>query len=76
MKLAADALVLWKVSYPDDDNLQEMLDKFDPDKQTTLRRASTKLSNIFGTRPEDDHLHILIQCPSTGRYLFSSRTHL
>jgi hypothetical protein len=63
--VAADKLVIWQVSFPDDDNLPQMLDELNFVESNALRRASTKLSKVFPTRPEDEHLHILIQRPPT-----------
>jgi hypothetical protein len=65
----ANKLIIWKVSFPDDENLQQELDKFEPDKGELLRRPATRLSKVFPNRPEDEHLHILIQHPpSAGRF--------
>src|ERR1700722_3844945 len=61
----ADKLVIWQVSFPDHDNLPQMLDELNFVETNALRRASTKLSNVFPTRPEDEHLHIVIQHPPT-----------
>jgi hypothetical protein len=58
----ADTLVLWKVSYPDDESLEKNLKAFVPDKGDVLRRSAARLHNVF-SRPEDEHLHILIQRP-------------
>ena len=61
--VAADKLVLWKVSFADDENLQQLLDNFDPAEGGELRRAATRLNNVFPNQPQDEHLHILVQRP-------------
>src|ERR1700722_1880641 len=63
--VAADKLVIWQVSFPDDDNLPQMLDELNFVESNALRRASTKLSKVFPTLPEAEHLHSLIQHPPT-----------
>ena len=72
--VAADKLVIWQVSFPDDDNLPQMLDELNFVESNALRRASTKLSKVFPTRPEDEHLHILIQRPTREPYLINHIT--
>jgi hypothetical protein len=61
--IPADQLVLWKVSFPDDENLQQTLDKLELSEGDALRRSSARLSKVFPTRPEDEHLHILVKRP-------------
>jgi hypothetical protein len=60
----ADTLVLWKVSFADE-NLQQGLAKFDPANGDLLRRPAARLNNVFPNQPQDEHLHILIQRPPT-----------
>ena len=74
--IPADQLVLWKVSFPDDDNLQQTLDTFSPIIRDALQRSSSRLSRVFPTPPEDEHLHILIQRPPTGERSFASKMHV
>jgi Crinkler effector protein N-terminal domain len=68
----ADTLVIWKVSIPDDDNFQKMLDEFEPVEGLALQRPQTCLSSVFLNLPEDEHLHILIQRPCEYTYLVPS----
>ena len=59
----ADKLVIWKVSFPSDDNLQKTLDEREFVEEGALRRPSLRLYKVFPTRPEDEHLHILVKRP-------------
>src|ERR1700722_16379342 len=67
--IPAHQLVLWKVSLPDDENLQQTLDEQELVEGAALRRSFTRLSNVFPTRPKDEHLHILIQCSPTREHI-------
>jgi hypothetical protein len=69
----ADTLVLWKVSFADE-NLQQGLAKFDPANADELRRAATRLNNVFPNQPQDQHLHMLIQRPPTREFSFIGAT--
>ncbi|KAF9090644.1 hypothetical protein BGX29_011353 [Mortierella sp. GBA35] len=60
--VAADKLILWRVSIQDDDNddddLPILLDSV-PEKKKL--KPTTKLSKIFGTKLPEDTIHIVVQ---------------
>jgi Crinkler effector protein N-terminal domain len=66
----ANTLVLWEVSFPFGDNIQQILDKFKPVKELALRRPASRLSSVFHYLPKDEHIHILIRHPCECTYLY------
>ena len=62
--VAAIRMDLWKVSFPDDQNLQKNIDNLDLDEKPLSSMA--KLSRIFSDEPKDEHLHIVVRVPPTG----------
>jgi Crinkler effector protein N-terminal domain len=55
----ADTLILYKVSFPVDDDLQENLRNFIGDKPLLpVNKLSKVFSNVYNT-----HLHIVVGCP-------------
>ena len=61
----ADALVLWKVSVPADENFEENLGKLKFDSKHSLQPLM-KLSSVFADQLVDDHLDIVVKVPRTG----------
>jgi hypothetical protein len=60
--VAADALVLWKVSLPVDESLKENLINLSGEK---LSLPLDKLSKVF-SNVDDTHLHIVVGRPSSA----------
>lgn len=66
--IAADELILSKVSIPDDDELALALDNLQLDDghdSPMDLRPTQKLSDVFPNGVKDGHLHILVQLPGT-----------
>jgi hypothetical protein len=59
----ADTLVLWKVSIPDDDGLQQGIEELNLIEEQSLRQPAARLSKIFSDPVEDEHVHILVRPP-------------
>jgi len=68
-------LVIWRVSLPINDNLQQILKAFEPGEDIELRRPISTLSSLF-SNPKVGHLHILIQRPGECHILISPLFHL
>jgi hypothetical protein len=57
-----DDLVLWKVSVPDDESLQENLNKLQVDFIDEKALSPTKdLSEVFSDTPTKHHVHVVIK---------------
>jgi hypothetical protein len=63
--VAADALVLWNVSVPADEDFEENLKKLNLYSKPPLQPL-TKLSSVFADQHLDDHLDIVVKAPPTG----------
>ncbi len=61
--IPADALILWKVSVPVDDDFEENLAKLNLDSKHSLWPV-VKLSSLFADQPVDDHLNIVVKAPA------------
>jgi hypothetical protein len=57
----ADALVLWRVSVPDNEDLVETLRDLVDEKSLSPVHG---LSKVFSNKPEDGYLHIVVKGPS------------
>jgi hypothetical protein len=60
--VAADTLVLWKVSIPVVQSLNETLDELDLVDAGSLSPVK-KLSTVFADAPEEGHLHVVVKRP-------------
>jgi hypothetical protein len=58
--IAADSLLLWKVSIPDDANLKESLDNLNG---TFLSTSTAPVSFVFSDAPRSGYLHIVAKKP-------------
>ena len=61
----ADALVLWKVSIPVDDSLEDTLPNLVDDESLSPVEA---LSEVFPAPPIRKHLHIVVKPPPVGEF--------
>jgi len=61
----ADALTLWKVSFPVNHNFQQSLANLDLTDETSLLSADD-LSDVFSDVPPRKHLHIVVK-PRVGQ---------
>ena len=61
----ADALVLWTVSIPADDTLEEELSKLELVDEGSLSPVN-RLSKEFSGEPKEGYLHIIVKAPPTG----------
>jgi hypothetical protein len=57
----ADALVLWKVSFPVDESLDGNLTNFLDEESLSPVHG---LSKVFSDRPKEEYLHIVVKGPS------------
>ena len=64
----ADALVLWKVSIPVDENSMQSFSEHDFVEQGSLP-PMVELSKIFTRPPAKMHVHIVVKAPSIGECL-------
>lgn len=69
--VAADNLVLWKVSVPVDANLEASLAELSFVEEESLLPVE-RLSKTFSDAPVDGHLHIVVQRPPDGEFRGSS----
>lgn len=60
--IPANKLVLWKVSIPVDDNLQQNVDSYDFEENGNLMPVK-RLSGLFPQPPNPEHVHILVRPP-------------
>jgi hypothetical protein len=63
----ADTLILWKVSIPANEDLEEKLEKLDLNSKHPLWPLM-KLSSLFADHLVDDHLNIMVKVPPTGEF--------
>ena len=63
----AHNLVLWNVSIPSDDDLEEKLEKLNLDSKHALQPL-IKLSSLFADQPVDDHLNIVVNARPTSEF--------
>ena len=66
----ADALVLWSVSIPDDETLEEELTNLELVDELSLSPMN-RLSNEFSSIPKERHLHIVVKTPAPGMCLWT-----
>jgi hypothetical protein len=57
-----DTLILWKVSIPVDQSLNETLSELDLVDAGSLSPVK-KLSKVFADAPEEGHLHVVVKRP-------------
>jgi hypothetical protein len=68
----ADTLNIFKVSFPEDDDLDATLKRFrpehDPEKGVHhLSSPMKRLNGVFGN-PIDEHIHVIVQSPPAGKH--------
>ena len=68
----ADALKIFKVSFPVDHELDVALERFRPEHDLAngvhhLSGAVKRLGGVFG-EPTDEHLHVIVLPPPTGEH--------
>ncbi|KAG2337821.1 hypothetical protein BDR05DRAFT_847867, partial [Suillus weaverae] len=63
-RIDAKSLKLWKVDLPVDEMIEHDLSSLILDAKKILSPVK-KLQKVFSEIPEDEHLHIVIQCPPT-----------
>ena len=68
--ISADTLIMWKVSFPaDQEDLEENLGNLaDKNSLPSVKR----LSSLFSDQPADEYLHIVVQRPPTGEHKYHS----
>ena len=64
--VAANTLVLWKVSISDIHNLPEKVSDIQGVKEGPLLPLDT-LSEVFSDEPKDEHIHIMVMPPTIGK---------
>ncbi|KAG9064953.1 hypothetical protein KI688_003215 [Linnemannia hyalina] len=66
----ANDLRLWQVSIPDgDDNYNHTISLFSSELPKMLElRATIKLSRVFGAKPQENMIHIMVQGPLADAY--------
>ena len=67
----ADSLDIFKVSIPVDDDIDSTLKRFQPehDPERGVHHLSLpvkRLKGVFGD-PIDEHIHVIVQCPHSGK---------
>ncbi|KAG2355629.1 hypothetical protein BDR07DRAFT_1492973 [Suillus spraguei] len=71
-RVDADSIKLWQVDLPVNDTIEHTLSSLTLDTKKFLSPL-TKLQKIFSEIPDDEHLHIVVQCPpSASRLILSS----